>query len=593
MAAVVVQAVTTTIPPDGQCVHVMATRLSDFTVSEFVGPLEGAILVAHVGEQRITATAFATPCTSEPTSPPWTADPQIATFAASGSSVTLAFHATADVGIGATFDDSGPAIAVHDETRIEAGRSGEDAAAGGYILDGWDVQKIPLPPAAGPATTIFTTLGKTTMTMSPRGLAVTPGGLLVFQGSDEYDQPVWVFDAAGNFIESWPILRGPGVQLLSNTDGLEAIDDGHFVRTNWLAACAADPCNQTAIEIMDKVPFGSGSALLVSTQIFLPEPYNQEYPVGVGSLGGGRFAVATLPDSFGGNTRLLVIDSGGAVVAGPTTVTGDVEGLFVDGTRLMVVNYEGDLTDYDPTTLAPLGDTASHRIGVDIANGFGIAWEEASGGYIDIDTNSEVRRVNAAFDHADDLGFNANPTGRLSGFDLRQDAHQLLTVVRGGSNVIQSFDLATGIAAAPVTLQGLPAVARARTMAFVGPTLQTVTHFRQVGGIADATLDPIAFVHDLDGTLARTIDLHASAHVSRILAIRFRANSDELLFRVLDDFGVDRLLVTDTSGTPHRSYRSDAVPGLFSLAPISTGPNAGDVGILTAQPSFFERVSLP
>jgi hypothetical protein len=50
--------------------------------------------------------------------------------------------------------------------------------------------------------------------------------------------------------------------------------------------------------------------------------------------------------------------------------------------------------------------------------------------------------------------------------------------------------------------------------------------------------------------------------------------------------------VTDRAGTPRRSFRTDALFNLADVAPISSGPFAGDIGAVMGQPSFFARTFL-
>src|SRR5882672_3599392 len=64
------------IPNDAQCTHITATRLADFHVSTYQGPLAGGSFKVGSGETRVTATAFPPPCSQEPVDPPWIADEQ-------------------------------------------------------------------------------------------------------------------------------------------------------------------------------------------------------------------------------------------------------------------------------------------------------------------------------------------------------------------------------------------------------------------------------------------------------------------------------------------------------------------------------------
>jgi len=103
----------TAIPADGKCAHIVVTRLADFQSTEYRGLLAGANLKALVGEDRVTATAYPTPCTSEPPTAPWTADAQTVTLTSGSNTVSLKFHQTGDVNIDPAFRtfDAGLAFA--------------------------------------------------------------------------------------------------------------------------------------------------------------------------------------------------------------------------------------------------------------------------------------------------------------------------------------------------------------------------------------------------------------------------------------------------------------------------------------------------
>src|SRR5262249_29610712 len=163
-------------------------------------------------------------------------DDQIATFAAGANTVHLAFHADVTVGVDPSFDTDA-AVAVRDGTRVRTGRNGEDAAGPDLALDGWGGSRIALPAGGGggpPGATPLCGLGgrggAAGLPSSPRGLARLPDGRLVAQVS-ETDQPLRVFDAAGNFVASWPIAYAAGQYHWDVTDGIEAIDSDHLVRT--------------------------------------------------------------------------------------------------------------------------------------------------------------------------------------------------------------------------------------------------------------------------------------------------------------------------------------------------------------------------
>src|SRR5262249_18424554 len=133
---------------------------------------------------------------------------------------------------------------------------------------------------------------------------------------------------------------------------------------------------------------------------------------------------------------------------------------------------------------------------------------------------------------------------------------------------------------------------RAFTLAYIPASQQIVAHFRRPGGVADAALDAVAFVHNPDGSLAYSFDLRPFGF-ARIASVNYRSTSDELILVVVDTAGTTRLLVTDRAGKPRRSYRIDAVPYLTDIAPISSPPFNGDIGVVEGQPSFFGRIFLP
>jgi hypothetical protein len=133
---------------------------------------------------------------------------------------------------------------------------------------------------------------------------------------------------------------------------------------------------------------------------------------------------------------------------------------------------------------------------------------------------------------------------------------------------------------------------RLRSMAFIRSTGETVVRLRRTPTAADPTVDPVAFVYHADGTLARTIDLHASVNAVSF-RVKYLAFSDELLFDVIDDLGARRLVVTDVAGDPRRSYRAGELKDAFDFAPINSGPNAGQLGAIFAGDSQFVRFSLP
>ena len=149
----------TAIPSDGQCAHIVITRLADFQSTEYRGLLSGASLTALVGEDRVTATAYPTPCSSEPAQAPWTADAQVVTLVPGGNRVTLDFHQNTSVGVDPSFDDTKPLV-VRLGSQVRVSRNGEDIAGPNFALDGWEVKRLTLPPAPVGETLLFSLDGK-------------------------------------------------------------------------------------------------------------------------------------------------------------------------------------------------------------------------------------------------------------------------------------------------------------------------------------------------------------------------------------------------------------------------------------------------
>jgi len=599
------------IPATGDCTHIIATRLADFQVTEYRGLLADASLAVRAGEHRVTATAYPQPCGTEPPAAPWRAVAQTVTFVTGDNLLKLNFRADASVGIDPTFGDATPVIR---GSRVRIGRNGEDAAGPDYALDGWEVKRIGVPPVGGgggtPAeTVVFSTQGKGNLGYSPRGMAATTTGRFVFQLAEVFE-PLRVFDGAGNFVESLPIVYPNGRLIWDNTDGLDAIDPTHFVRTGWINAdvgcdASGDNCTHAGLDILErKVGAGGAPFVEVTKQILLPSlpnaPLNEEYPVGVAYVN-GRYAVTTLPEGF---SRLVLVNDQGAVVAGPTRIDGTgAEGVYSIGDgRIGVLEYEGRLTTYDGTTAAVRpGEERRYTDGAGLSNPTSVTWSDAAGGYIAL-AGKRLVVSTPSFDAVTNLAIDLSAYAAPSGVEYRPDTNQLLVVDRlppfapGSTTVRQPavdfFSLQTSTKDLTVALQGVPMPVRARTLAWVTSRQQIVSHYRRPGTTADSSLDPVAFVHNLDGTLARKIDLTAFG-VLRIGGVNYLRGSDELLFVVVDTSNVTRLMVTDLAGTPRRSMRTTGLDGFVELAPIATGVNAGDVGVIFGQPSEYARIAQP
>lgn len=587
---------TTTIPGDGACAHIVATRLADFHVSEYRGPLAGASFSVSTGETRVTAVAYAAPCSAEPPQPPWIADAQLITFTGGANTLTLAFHRNANTTIDPTFDDESSPVSL-DGAPLRIGRNGEDAAGPGFALDGWDVKLLGLPPGAT-ETVLFSLEGKGPP-YSPRGLARLPDGRFVAQVG-ELGQPLWVFDAAGNFLETWTV--NPGAIRWDFSDGLEAIDATHLVHTFWLNApinCAPDGtgCIESGIEVLTI----AGTQATVTAQLPLPEPLNLEFAVGVTPVG-ANFAVTTLPD--GGGSRLVLISGAtGAVLAGPTAIAGSVEGLFITPAGAIgALDYHGNYTAYNAADLTVrAGESASYPAAAGLSNFGALAWNSAAGELIAMNA-ADRRIVSAPQSFATvteipiDLSFYVLP----SSLDYRADTNQLAIVDRlppldflTGARIptVDFFDLPGGALAGSLQLQQVPLPVRTFTVAHVAAHGQLATHYRRPGGVADSALDARVFLHNLDGTLASSFDL-APFGFPRVSSVNYLPATDELLVAARDMTGTLRLVVTSAIGQPRRSYRVDAITGFADVAQLAPGADSPKVGVLIGQPSEYVRVTL-
>ena len=600
------------IPPDGECTHITSVRLADFVTRNYVGPLDGAVFNAPKGETRITATAYPPPCDAEPAEPPWIADEQILFLVQGTNPLSLNFRPNVTVVVDPTFwDDQDPTLAVQPGSELRTGRNLEDTAGPNLALDGWDVMTIALPPTGGggtPSTSfLFSTQTSGALPYTPRGMARMADGRFVFQLS-ESSEALRVFGSAGAFLESWPVVLDPGMMQFDSTDGLERVDATHLVRTAFLNVPLDCPefegpeCIQSGIEVLEIRPDGSGgSVAAVVQQFLLPFPHNVRYPVGVTWAASGRFVVSTLP---GVDTELLLLDATGALVAGPAPLAGDGEGLFVNNTggRLGALTYQGALSMHSATTLVPrAGETFDYGLGARVSNPVGLAWNQAGGNFVVLHGNNQLDFASEDFTSTSPTPIDTSGYIFLSSVDVVAGADQLLAIDRiapvdpgSGQRIatVDTYDLATGALLGSVPLGGVPANVRPRTLAYAPGTNQVISHHRRPGNEPDPSLDATIFVHNLDGSLAAVINL-AAWGVVRILDLNVLPATGEIVLLGTDVNGVLRLMVTTAGGTPVRSYRTDGIFGITELAPITSGAFAGQVGVITGQPSSFLRIAPP
>jgi hypothetical protein len=417
---------------------------------------------------------------------------------------------------------------------------------------------------------------------------------------------VWAYNSLGAHVDTWPVEYPTGMIVWDFTDGFDAVDDTHYVRTGWLntpQGCDAEGagCLQSAIEILERKQRADNTTYLeVVQQIHLPElpdlPLNREFGVGVTSLGGGRYAVSTLPGN--GQTRLIIIDENRNLLATPVMVDGSREGLFVDGDgRLGALDYSGALSMHDAADATPrAGETATYTVAAGFSVPAHIMWDDENQRFIAYSALGRLAYASATFDAIlGDVALDLSGLAQLSGMTYLGASHDLAVMDRlppllGGvrTPAVQLFNLDTLAAGPTFVLNGGPALPlRPRTVAFV-PSIGYVVHHRRPGGVVDAALDATAYVHDGAGNFVRAIDL-APIGVARITSVNYLHVTDELAFFVVDTAGIGRLVITSVAGAPRRSYPLSAIAGASDLTQLP----GGELGVIFNQPSEFARVLMP
>jgi hypothetical protein len=583
--AVATVTTTTTPPADGQCAHIVATRMSDFQVSEYKGPPTGAALTVRTGEHRVTATAYATPCASEPVIAPWVATQQMVSFSAGSNSLALSFKRNALAEIVAEFveDDTLP-MALRPGTRIATGRNGEDSTGPDWSLNGWLVSQLALPPAA-PSETVRLSMQGKGLPYTPRGMARLPSGNFVFQVGETFE-PVWETDGAGNLVGARQV-RYTGTRLPHDfADGLEAIDEDRLVGTVWFNA------GQSGFETLTRRVELDGTVWFeVTDQVLFAEPLASSFVVSVAPVG-SAFVVVALPPA---SSQLHLVDAAGTVLGSGPEIAGSFEGIVDDGARLLAVDYSGRVQAFERTPpFAPrAGETLTYPIGAGLSTPSLLAWRSQPGqeGYVVFTQSGRLAQANADFTSVADIAVDPAELVGVGGLDYLAGADEIAILRRTATARVRFFHAGDGTFSHDLVLApGAPGSLRGRGLAFAGD--QIVTHYRRPNAVVDASLDAMVFLHDFGGNLVGAFDL-APYGFTRVAMVNYLPATDELLVTAVDVGGITRLVATSRAGEPRRSYRIDPFPALTDLAPITSGAFVGVLGAVSAQPSELVRLILP
>jgi hypothetical protein len=417
------------------------------------------------------------------------------------------------------------------------------------------------------------------MQMSPRGIAwVESLEQFVYQ-EWETSKDLFFSDAYGNAMGRRPMTY-PTADHADGVDGLDYIPPTASFYPDHLARSAYRYSgNVASIEIVDL------DGQLVH-EIFPPEPVASGYIVGIAYREPGEFVVATLPEKRG--SHLFLLDAAtGAILSGPVVSELSHEGpaALPDG-RIAAGEYGGRILMFD----AALGRLPDQDFDVQIGVPFplprNIAWSSLGDEYL-IESGLE----NRVYALGPDLAVRRSiadlaPFG-WPAIDFMPDQSRLLVVDRHYPVLAQFIDLLTG--------EVLPETIDLKTVVLAGT--RGAVYIPATGEIAVQFGRPenAALVHVLgpDGQLARIIDLGQKAGVDTAFGLTYLHASDaaspgELLFRV-----PGRFLVTDLAGNPRRAYDATAMPPVYDVTEIFSGPETGGLAGVVAEPSSFVRFELP
>jgi hypothetical protein len=278
-----------------------------------------------------------------------------------------------------------------------------------------------------------------------------------------------------------------------------------------------------------------------------------------------------------------------------------MEGLFAtaDG-RLGALDYRGALRMYNAGDVTPRpGESASFADGAGFGFPRALAWNSATSTFLALSATRRVVSATPDFGAITDLPIDLSGYIDPRAMDYRADADQVAIADRvppvdtaTGTRLprIDYYDLATSALAGSTTLAGVPANLRMFSIAYVAGRQEILSHFRKPGSPPDP-IDSVVYTHRLDGSLARALDLRPLG-IQRIFTVNYLPATDEILCTVVDITGQVRLVVTSPTGQPRRSYRADPIAGVSEVAPITSGPHLGDLGVVFAEPSEYVRAVL-
>jgi hypothetical protein len=255
---------------------------------------------------------------------------------------------------------------------------------------------------------------------------------------------------------------------------------------------------------------------------------------------------------------------------------------------------------FEAADASPRPEMASYSDGLGFRLPRALAWNGAAGAFLALSLEKRLVSMTPDVTSVTDLPIDLSGYLDPRNMDYRPDGNQVAIADRvppvdpmTGTRIprVDFYDLATSTLTDSTWLGGLPpTVPMMLSLAYVPGRQEIVSHF-QIPNNGPEPIDSVVYTHRLDGSIAGVFDLRPLG-ISRVVAVNYLPATDELLCTVMDITGQVRLLVTTPTGEPRRSYRIDPIAGLSDLAPITSGPYAGDLGVVFSDPSEYLRVAL-